>query len=310
MRNVELLIKQVRRQTENEEVNGFEGIEDIEFIQYMNDAQYMLQSAIVQSHPRVFIKERVLTAIPGQERYDIPLDAYLRNKVHNVEYSHSGREEDYYVLSEDTIKRRNPGISGSPVKYIRMSGQLLLTPQPMENGKIRINYVQSLRRLNKRVAKVSSGTISSTNQFTISLDSVFGTDVESLDEYEYFCVVDKEGNRIVNDIQIVSTSLTDIVCEPHIVNTLENETNTSIQAGHYIIPGRHSTSHGDLADEVERYVMAYCAWKILKRDSSVDSSEQENELSMMLQDISASYKLVTDDVVHIPQLNGWDDWSI
>ena len=311
MRNVELLIKQIRRQTENESVSDFEGIEDIEFIQYMNDAQYNVQSAIVAQHPRVFIKERVFVAIPGQEKYDIPHDAYLRNKVHNVEYSHSGREEDYYVLSEDTIKRRNPGISGSPVKYIRMAGQLLLTPQPMENGKIRINYVQRVRRLNKRVAKVSSGAISSTGQFTLTLnDASFPTDVESLEEYEYFCVVDKEGNRVVNDIQIVSTAATEIVCEPHVVNALENETNTSIQAGHYIVPGKHSTSHGDLSDEVERYVMQYCAWKILKRDSSVDSGEQEQELSMILQDIVGSYKLVTDDVVYIPQLNGWDDWSI
>ena len=186
MRNVELLIKHVRKQTENEAVSGFEGITDMEFVQYMNDAQYNVQSAIVQTHPRVFIKERVLTAVVGQERYDIPHDAYLKNKVHNVEYSPTGDEDDYYVLSEDTIKRRNPGISGSPIKYIRMAGQLLLTPQPQDPGKIRLNYVQSLRRLHKRAARVSSAVISSSGQFTISLDTAnFSTDVDTLGEYEH-----------------------------------------------------------------------------------------------------------------------------
>ena len=58
-----------------------------------------------------------------------------------------------------------------------------------------------------------------------------------------------------------------------------------------------------MSDEVERYVLQYCAWKILKRDSSVDAAEQENELMMLLKDIVGSYKLVTDDVVYIPQLN-------
>lgn len=311
MRNVELLIKHIRKQTENEEVNSFEGITDSEFLQYLNDAQYSIQSAIVQAHPRVFIKERVINAIPGQEKYDIPEDAYLRNKVHNIEYSHSGQEEDYYVLSEDTLKRRNPGISGSPIKYIRMSGQILLTPQPMENGKIRMNYVESLRRLSKRAAKVTSATISTTGQFNIDLDtSTFETDTESLEDYEYICVVDSEGNRIVSNIQLDSVAYQQLTCNAHSLNSLEGESVSSIQAGHYIVPGKHSTSHGDLSDEVERYVMQYCAWKILKRDSSVDSGEQEQELVMMLKDIVNSYRLVTDDVVYIPQLNGWDDWSI
>ena len=311
MRNVELLIKHVRKQTENEAVSGFEGITDMEFVQYMNDAQYNVQSAIVQTHPRVFIKERVLTAVVGQERYDIPHDAYLKNKVHNVEYSPTGDEDDYYVLSEDTIKRRNPGISGSPIKYIRMAGQLLLTPQPQDPGKIRLNYVQSLRRLHKRAARVSSAVISSSGQFTISLDTAnFSTDVDTLGEYEHICIVDSEGNRVVNDIKVSSIAFESITCEAHTVNALENETNTSIQPGHFVIPGKHSTSHGDLSDEVERYVLQYCAWKILKRDSSVDASEQENELMMLLKDIVGSYKLVTDDVVYIPQLNSWDDWSM
>ena len=93
------------------------------------------------------------------------------------------------VLSEDTIKRRNPGISGSPIKYIRMAGQLLLTPQPQDPGKIRLNYVQSLRRLHKRAARVSFAVISSSGQFTISLDTAnFSTDVDTLGEYEHIYI--------------------------------------------------------------------------------------------------------------------------
>jgi hypothetical protein len=55
-------------------------------------------------------------------------------------------------------------------------------------------------------------------------------------------------------------------------------------------------------------LIAYCAWKILKRDSSADSQEQQAELSAMEQDIIDSYKVITDDVQYVPQLNPWGDW--
>ena len=56
-------------------------------------------------------------------------------------------------------------------------------------------------------------------------------------------------------------------------------------------------------------MIAYCAWKILKRDSSVDSQEALTELTMMARDIVSSYGAISDDVKLIPELNSWDDWS-
>jgi hypothetical protein len=57
-------------------------------------------------------------------------------------------------------------------------------------------------------------------------------------------------------------------------------------------------------------LIAYAAFKILKRDSSVDSAEAAQELSAMIQEIVSSYSLITDDVEFIPQLNSWEDWSV
>lgn len=114
MKNVQYIIDQVRKQTENEEVTDFTGIQDSEFIQYINDAQHSLQAAITSQHPRVFVKEKVLPIVSGQEKYDLPEDCYLKNKVFNVEYSPTDKEEDYYTLEEETIKSRVPGTEGSP----------------------------------------------------------------------------------------------------------------------------------------------------------------------------------------------------
>lgn len=309
MKSVSQLINQIRKQTENEEVSAFTGIQDSEFIQYINDGQYMIQAAIAHQHPNVFVKEIEINAIQDQEKYDLPGDCYLGNKVYNVEYSPTGEEDDYYILEQDTIKRRNPGVSGSPVKYIRLSGQILLTPQPQTGGKIRINYIKRLRELDIRSAKVLSDVaVNASSQFTINLDqSTFTTLTESLQEHEFICVVDKLGNNVVKNIEIVSIAAGQIVCQAH---SIEADDVATIPAGSFITGGRFSTTHSDLSVESERYLIAYAAWKILKRDSSVDSQEAVQELETMAQEIVKTYALISDDIQFIPQLNSWDDWSV
>ena len=52
----------------------------------------------------------------------------------------------------------------------------------------------------------------------------------------------------------------------------------------YLVGGKDTTTHSDLPRNCERYLIAYCAWKIFKRDSSMDSGDQQAELSAMEQD--------------------------
>lgn len=315
MRSVTRLIEQIRRQTENDEVSDFVGIQDEEFIQYLNDAQYNLQAQIVHQHPRVFIEEAIIQTVSGQERYDLPSNCFLGNKVHNVEYSASGNDDDYYTLSQTTMKSRASGVDADPSQYIRVAGQILLTPQPTSGGKVRINYVKRLRELDKRKAKVltelSETDISS--DFTITLDNAnFGTNADDIALHDYICIVDKEGRNVVKNIEI-DVDATDSILSSQIkckAHTLDAEDMSSIPAGSYIVGGKDTTSHSELGIEVERYLIAYCAWKILKRDSSVDSAEALQELTAMAQEIVKSYALITDDIQLIPDINSRDDWSI
>lgn len=315
MRNITKIIDQVRRQTENEEVSEFTGIQDAEFIQYLNDAQYHLQAAIVHNHPNVFIAEKIIDAVSDQEKYDLPSDCFLSNKVHNVEYSQTGREEDFYVLQQDTIKSRASGVTGYPARYIRRSGHILLAPEPQSGGKIRINYVRRLKELTTRKGKVAQAfdtdgntpidTVSSTSaNFTINLDNTaFNTDFDAIDDAEFYSIVDSKGNILLENIERVNSDINTITCKP-------TSTAVTIPAGSFIVDGENTSSHSELDISVERFLIAYCAWKILKRDSSVDSSEAMAELQLMQEEIVKSYALITDDVTFIPQLNSWDDWSL
>ena len=106
-RLVDRLIDQVRRQTENEDSSSTAGIQDVEFLQYLNDAQDRLQSLITSTHPLVFVVEKEVDAVVDKEAYDLPKDAYKQNAVSTVEYSPSRNTEDYYHLEQTTLKRRD-----------------------------------------------------------------------------------------------------------------------------------------------------------------------------------------------------------
>lgn len=303
MRYVKYLIDQVRKQTENDEVTEFTGIQDSEFLQYLNDAQHSLQALITQQYPEVFVSEAIIQAVSGQERYDLPSDCYLGNKIVNVEYSASGSEDDFYMVDQDSLKRRVPGVSSSPLKYIRQDGQILLSPQPQSSGKIRVTYIKRINELDLRRAKITeSPTISSVNNWTISIKD---TDLVSLSEHEYICIVDKRGKTIVKNLAVESVSADSINIEPY-TSTSED---LPIVENNFIVGGKDSNTHGDFDRSVERYMIAYCSWKILKRDSSIDANEAMQELSAMAREIVASYGAISDDVNFIPQLQSWDDWS-
>jgi hypothetical protein len=57
----------------------------------------------------------------------------------------------------------------------------------------------------------------------------------------------------------------------------------------------------------ERYIEQFCVYKILKRDSSVDSQEALTELGLLEEEIVDSYKEIPNDVTSIPEINE-DKW--
>ena len=87
------------------------------------------------------------------------------------------------------------------------------------------------------------------------------------------------------------------------------EEGESISVGDYVVGGKDTTTHSELPRNVERYLIAYCAWKILKRDSSVDSQEAVQELLQMENDIVESYAVISDDVQYIPLINE-EEWTL
>ena len=309
MRRIDLLIDQSRRATENEDYTENSGIDPEEFIQYINDGQDRIESAINSKSPMTFIREKEIDIVQNQEAYDMPFDIYMGTNIVNVEFSNSGRISDYYRLKQRQIFERINSSSGSifPSFFIRRNNQVMLQP-PAATGKIRVNYVRKLPRLDIRRGTVLSVSLDTTNKKINSLILDEGSTLysEELSSEEYLTVVDRLGNMKMAKVLIDGVASNGVVT---VDSSFVYDSGETIEVGDYVTRGNNSTTHSMLSDICERYLVSYMNWKILKRDSSVDSEEQERELSGIESDILNMYSEPDSTHDGIPIINS-DDFYV
>jgi len=314
MRRIDRLIKQIRRQTENQDVGLNFGITEDEFIQYLNDAQERLQSLIVANHQSVFVAEELYDAQRGVQEYALPEDAYMDNKIVTVEYSENGNEDNFYHLKQSTLNRRTTYSEAHPFSYIRRSGNLLLQPTPNLGGVIRLNYIRKIDRLDRIIGKIQFFNADTerdpdTGRFffsTFRLNTTDGDcplDLDVLDDICEISIVGKDGKRKLSmEVDGFNSSTGEFNFDTFPSFT-EDSGLFEVEPGDFIVEGIRTAAQSELPDMCERYLIAYASWKILKRDSSTDSAEQSVELVQMEQEIVASFADVDDDILCIPLIN-------
>lgn len=307
LRRTELLITQVRTESENLDTAPSNVVSDDEIVKYLNDAQHGLQAAILKQHPKVFDKEVIIDTVAGQEAYDLPSDCYLSNKVVNVEYSVNGVLNQYFTLRPSNLKERFTGINSYPCIYIRRTGKILLSPAPQtSSGKIRLNYVKRIDLVDKRRGQVSGATLDTSDNTITSLtldnSSTTPIDFDSLAMQDYLCVVNKYGTVLMRNIPFSSIdSATGEV-------TLDNfnfEDGETIPAGSFIVGGMDTTSHSEFERQCEKYLISFAVWKVMRRDSSTDSQEESQELLDIRNEIIDIYADIEDDVITVPIIDTW-----
>lgn len=310
---VDYLIDDIRESTENEEFDDTVGLTEEEILRFINQAQFRLHSRIVAQHPQVFTETYTFSIVADQEAYSIPsYKAYLKNKVSQVEFSSTSSVNDYYYLRPGYLRERDTGANGDPDKYIRRGGEILLLPTPTDSsGLLRLTYVRKIQKLDKRRGLVKAVTTSGSTITNLEVNYVNGSAVDSvhLTKDNRVTVVDKYGNIKMENVLLSSIdSSVSYDATLSIDSSFEFATGESIAVDDYILSGPYSTTHFEMGDEVERYLQSYAEWKVLKRDSSIDSQEAIQELIQMEQDIVDSYADISDDIMEIPEINE-DDWG-
>ena len=319
-KRVEALIKQARRISDNEEFDNDPsnplGIIDDEVVAYMNDAQDNLHARISEVHPKLFISEDLTDLVAGQERYALPAELYLGGRLEHVEALFSNTAGDYYTLQAKGIKSRLASFETSfPNFYIRSGEDIIVQPRPSQGRTdgLRITYQRQLPELDIRRGKVTASTIATDNvtDITIDISPLLNRDADlpqiaerTLEDFDFITIVDSQGNIKMDDIPLDSYDpLTGIIS---IVAGFNRTTGETISVGDYVLGGSNSTTHSQLPQTCQRYLIAYAAWKILKRDSMVDLKDQERELVAMLRELVDSFREISEDQEEIEL----DDWGM
>lgn len=315
MRRLDLIIDHIRRAIENVSPSTTDGINTLEIVQYLNEAQDMIYSKIVADHPRAYIKESNISLVASQESYDLPSDIYLGTKLMMVEYKYGNGDNEYYKLYPRTLHDRLTTYeSNTPEFYIRRGDDILINPIPQsaKTDGLRINYQRQLRVVDARrgVISTASKTGDTLDSITLDLTPTLGKDDDSvqaaadlLNKGDYICIVDKDGDSVVDSIPIKSYDSSTGVITP---DTFTTTVLVATMQNKYITAGKLSTTHSELPSVCERYLIGYAIYKLLRRNANqVEAELQRRELKDMERDILQVFSSPDDDIYRLPIDEDW-----
>lgn len=305
------LIEDCRDSSENSDFTSTTGIQDREFIRYINEGQVRLHNLITQQHPHIFESERIYTLSREQETITLPDDIHIKNMVVKVEYSYNGDPENYFPLDVTSGRNRASGIEGVPDHYFVRNNKVYLIPTPnYSSSKLRVTYIRRCHQINNRLAQVALVTLAGNSISSLTVDvSTVGVDSISLERADgYFTVIDSLGNVKCNSVRFDNIDTSSGLVT--INSSYSKDDSETIESGDFLVAGRSASTHIDtnLTDMCERYIEAFCIYKIFKRDSSIDSEEQLIELQALEKEIVDSYKEILHDVYYIPLINRDEIW--
>ncbi|MCK9370532.1 hypothetical protein M0R04_11530 [Candidatus Dojkabacteria bacterium] len=316
---IDYVISDVRKNTDNEEFNSEVGYSNEEIVRFINDGRNRLHARIVAQHSSAFVEEYEVSVTNDVESYNMPYNAYLGNKVSNVEYSRTGLSDDYYSLKRESHKLRRPSGNGHPNAYSLKANKIYLSATPNNStGKLRISFVVAPKQLNKRRGQIiatseCSDSLSAPTFININfIDATY--DETELNRDTHFCVVDKYGNLKMSNVILssvgdagITVDLTSYEAVLNIDSSTVFNTGDVIAQGDYIVPGKYSSSHIDEVDSIRRYIRTFAEVEVLMRDSSIDTNQAQQMLGTIEKEIVDSYADTSDDIDYIPEIN--TDWG-
>jgi hypothetical protein len=182
------------------------------------------------------------------------------------------------------VKERINGLAGNPAYYIRQGSSVIMQPPPQNGGFLRMTYQKTIPVLDKKRGTVASATLGVNTITSLVLDTTTELDATALEEQNFITIVDKNGLVKMRYIPIDGVdSSTGVVT---VSSGFVFESGETIEAGDYAVRGKYASTHSQLPDICEKYLLEYCNMRIFVRDSSTDQAE----LAALMQKIEATLK--------------------
>lgn len=302
-KRADYLITEIRSVTENDLANSAVDISDDEILRFLNDAQIRIQAKIVAQKPNVFLKETLISAVSGQEEYSLPKDCLNNGRILSVEFASDTSQNNYYYLRATTKRPSGVSINGLPSHFIRRDlasdegGSFLVYPKPI-SGTFRVTYIRRIDSLDIRRAVVGSATLTSPSITDLTLDIAGDPtiDAAAVTKHDFLCVVDKLGTVKMRNIQYDSINTSTGVVT--VTSGFTYEDGETITAGDFIVLGKNKTTHSQLDSLIERYLINYATYKIMKKDSANDLKEYKADLLLSEEEILEAYTDIDEEVPH------------
>ena len=295
MNRIELIINSAKRSTNTTEVDS---ISNFICQDYLNRISSYVEDLLflVNDENDLFLKDYEFNLIRGQDEYELPIDIYAKSSIDTVAVSFlNGLSQTFLPLKKVSRKQR-----GFTFGYFVQEKSLVFTPKPQSPLRIKMTYQRKIPSMGLRAGKITSFTSTQ----LILTDWVSGATSLS----DFICIVDADGN-VLNKITDVNnnTAFNPIRLTSDVAGTLTVDNTTGAINGAYVVSGKYASSHSQLPDECEKYLITALERMIQYRQSSSDvrisnvfSEEEINTIKEVFADNSY------DDAK--PPVTEWQEW--
>lgn len=301
-------ISKIRQRTDNTDYsvdsngNPTEGITQNLILDYLNEAQDFIQTAIISAGSTLFDPEAGNTqnTVANQEAYEISDNVHLSNKVRDVKYSYSGNERDFRNLPPVSSEQEFSRYANHPSGYIRRGRSILLRPIPTQaTAKLRCFYPRQCDALDIRRGQITSSPGAAATSMTLDNDSYL--DSASLSNAQYICTVDQFG-----EVQDYAIPITGYNSSTRVLS-FASRTIAAV-LGEFVVIGEYATSHLNYPLKLmEHYVKIETQMRVLDKDSSVDAIREQKTLQRLYASIMEAIEDESIDEGEFPYL---DEFSL
>lgn len=269
-----VLVSASRRDTQNAAdiptSTSRRGIENKDFVRALNYAQQNLERIATAEYPFVFQVKETTNLSAGQRVIPVIGNIYLDLRIKDVEYSSSGREEDYRRLPYRS-NIESSYLASFPSEWYRENSDICLNPPvSVSGGKARVTYQRTLDSMALRAGQITAITLNGFNNIT-ALTVNAATDEEQaltdgVTEEPYVCISNKDGIVKAYNIPYMEyntgTGQLMLSAPASIVDA-----SSPPAVGDYVTVGLWTTTHSKLPFSSEQYLIEYCNRKIKIRES-------------------------------------------
>lgn len=305
-KRLERLIQDVRDQTHTQDFSSTEGITNDNMVRYFNYASKVLRGLIYGAGFDQWISTENVDIVAAQESYSIPTRSYVGTNVLNVEYKYGNDTGEYRKLHRATLHNRDTTYQGTPLEYIQHGSNILINPIPgssITNG-LRITYEPRIRDVDIRRGQIQSTSGSPITSITLDLTPSLDKDsglttaaTDELDDADYICIVDRDGNILMDDIPIDDyDSSTGVIT---ITSGFTPDAGETSPVGAYVVVGDYASSHPDFPDFCEPYLINYVKYMVLRHNGHPDVYLAQQELLSQQELIIDVFSQANDDIQNI-----------